>query len=223
MYIQWFGQSFFKIITKNEKGEDVVLVIDPFDKSYGLKMPSKFGADIVFITHDHKDHNNVDLIKGTNLSHTPFVVAGAGEYEIKGVMIYGIQSFHDNKEGNERGANIIYLLQIEDIWLAHLGDLGQDTLTDEQLEQLKDVDILIIPVGGVFTINGKQASSIISQIEPRVVIPMHYKVPGLKLDIDGVDKFVKEQGLKPEEINGKLKIVKKDLPSEETKLMIFSL
>jgi len=221
MYIQWFGQSFFKITTKNEKGQEIILAIDPFDKSYGLKVPSKFGADIVLITHEHKDHNNIDLIKGTNLSQEPFIIAGAGEYEIKGVMIYGIPSFHDDKEGAERGENIIYLLQIEDMWLAHLGDLGQKVLSDEQLEQLKNIDILMIPVGGVFTIDAKDGSNIVSQIEPRVIIPMHYKLPELKLDIDGVDKFIKEQGLNPEQTEGRLKIVKKDLPSEETKLYVF--
>ena len=95
-------------------------------------------------------------------------------------------------------------------------------MSDEQLEQLRDADVLMLPVGGVFTIDAKDASNIISEIEPRVVIPMHYKLPGLKLNIDGVEKFIKEESIKPEEVEGKLKITKKDLPSEETRLIVFN-
>jgi L-ascorbate metabolism protein UlaG (beta-lactamase superfamily) len=226
MTIQWFGQSFFKINTKNSVGEDVVVAIDPFDKSYGLKVPTKFGADIVLISHEHKDHNNVDAIKGTNLSPEPFVVSGPGEYEVKGVMIYGIPAFHDDQEGAERGDITMFLIESEGIWLAHLSDLGQKTLEDSQLEQLRDVDVLMTPVGGTFTINAKEASKIISQVEPRVVIPMHYNLPGLKFKsgakLDGVDKFIKEEGIKSEEIEGKLKINKKDLPQDETSLYILN-
>ncbi len=220
MQLHWYGQSFFKINTKNQKGEDVVIAIDPYHKNYGLKTPSKFGADILLISHDHPDHNNIQLIKGTGLSPEPFVISGPGEYEIKGVMIYGIPSYHDNNQGAERGENTIYLIETEGIWLAHLGDLGQKTLENGQLEQLRNVDILLIPVGGTYTIDAKDASNIISQIEPRIIIPMHYKIQGLKLNIDGVNKFVKEMGLKAEEITGKFKIQKKNLPQEETKLII---
>jgi len=91
MTINWFGQSFFKITIKNEQGDDVIIAIDPYSNVYGLKPPSKFGADIVLVTHDHPDHNNLNIIKGTNLSPKPFIISGPGEYEIKGVMIYGIQ------------------------------------------------------------------------------------------------------------------------------------
>lgn len=219
MHIQWYGQSFFKIATKNQKGEDVVIVIDPYHKDCGLKVPTKFGGDIVLITHDHKDHNNVELIKSTNLSPEPFVISGPGEYEVKGVMIYGVPSFHDDKKGTERGENTMYLIETEGIWLAHLGDLGQKTLDNEQLEQVRDIDILLIPVGGTYTINDKEANPIISQIEPCLIIPMHYKIPGLNLKIDGVDKFIKEMGLKPEEMK-KLKVNKKDLSVEETRLVV---
>jgi len=222
MQIQWFGQSFFKINSKNDKGDEVVVAIDPYDKSYGLKPPNKFAADILLVTHEHKDHNNVELIKGDGQEKEPFLISGPGEYEVKGVMVYGIPSFHDDKQGAERGENIIYLLQIEDVWLAHLGDLGQKSLTDEQLQQLQGIDVLMIPVGGKYTIDANGAAGIISQIEPRIIIPMHYKISGLKLDIEGVQKFVKEIGIKPEEVSGKLKVVKKDLPQEETRLVVFS-
>jgi len=219
MYLQWFGQSFFKITAKNSLGQDVVLAIDPFNKNYGLKTPNKFGADIALITHDHEDHNNLELIKGTEISPEPFIITGPGEYEVKGIMIYGVPSFHDNENGASRGENTIYILEIENIWLAHLGDLGQKQLTEKQLEHLEGVDILLVPVGGTYTIDAKTAGQIISEIEPRVIIPMHYKIPGLNLNLDGVEKFIKEMGLKPEETD-KLRLTKKDLPSEETKLVI---
>jgi L-ascorbate metabolism protein UlaG (beta-lactamase superfamily) len=223
MNIQYFGQSFFKISTKNQKGEDVIIAIDPFNKDYGLKVPAKFGADIVLVTHDHKDHNNIDLIKGAGDATEPFLITGPGEYEIKDVMIYGIPSFHDEQQGTEHGENTIYLINTENIWLVHLGDLGQKNLSDKQLELIEGADICLIPVGGTFTIDAKTATKIISQIEPRIIIPMHYNLPGLKFKsgkkLDGVDKFVKEIGLKPEEVD-KYKIQKKNLPQEKQDLVI---
>ena len=214
MYISWLGHSCFKL--QDKTGPDAVTVVtDPFDKSIGLKVPN-LEADIVTISHDHADHNNKSAIKGT-----PFIVDTAGEYDIKGVGIEGVDSYHDEKGGKERGRNIIYRITIDDIKIVHLGDLGR-TLDTEQLERLERTDILLIPVGGTYNLNAKQAVEVISQIEPRIVIPMHYKVDGLKLDIDGVDKFVKELGLTPRH-EEKLKISKRDLPQEEMELVILSL
>ncbi|HPA25685.1 MAG TPA: MBL fold metallo-hydrolase [bacterium] len=222
MYIQWFGQSFFKITAKNYLGNEVAVAIDPFNKNYGLKVPNKFGADLALITHDHEDHNNLEIIKGTELSPEPFVISGPGEYEIKGIMVYGVPAFHDDEAGAKLGENTIYILEIENMWLAHLGDLGQKKLTEKQLEHLEGVDILMIPIGGTYTLDSKGASQIISEIEPRIIIPMHYKIPGLNIkELDGVDKFIKETGFKSEETD-KFKITKKDLPSDETKLVILT-
>lgn len=214
MYITWLGHSCFKL--QDKTGPDAVTVVtDPFDKTIGLKVPN-LEADIVTISHDHHDHNNKSAIKGA-----PFVVDTAGEYDVKGVAIEGVDSYHDEKGGKERGSSIIYRITMDDIKIVHLGDLGQ-TLDTKQLEKLEGTDILLIPVGGTYNLNAKQAVEVISQIEPRIVIPMHYKVDGLKLDIDGVDKFVKELGLTPRN-EEKLKISKKDLPQEEMELVILSL
>lgn len=222
MYIQWFGQSFFKITAKNSLGQDLTIVIDPFSKDYGLKVPNKFGADLALITHDHEDHNNLDALKGTEISPEPFIISGPGEYETKGIMVYGVPSFHDDEAGIKLGENTIYILEIENVWLAHLGDLGQKKLTEKQLEHLEGVDILMVPIGGTYTLDSKNASQIISEIEPRLIIPMHYKISGLNVkDLDGVEKFIKEMGMKPEEID-KLKVTKKDLPQENTKLVILT-
>lgn len=215
MQIQWFGQSYFKIQTKNN-GEEVVIATDPYDSGYGLK-PPKFQADIVTVSHGHNDHNNLDAIKGE-----PFVINGPGEYETKGVFIYGIPAWHDETEGSERGAVTMYRINAEDMNVVHLGDLGHE-LSDEQLEKMNNVDILLIPVGGIFTIDAKKANSVISKIEPRIIIPMHYNLPGLKFKsgkkIDSIDKFLKESGLSSEKMD-KLKISRKDLPQEETKIII---
>jgi L-ascorbate metabolism protein UlaG (beta-lactamase superfamily) len=222
MLIQWFGQSFFKITVKNQLGQEVTIVIDPFHKEFcGLKSPNKFGADILLVTHDHEDHNNVELIKGAEDGKEPFLISGPGEYEAKGVMIYGLPAFHDNANGTERGEDTIYLIQAEEMWLAHLGDLGQKSLNDDQLSHLEDIDILLLPVGGAgATLDAKAAAEVVSQIEPRVIIPMHYALPGLKFKFDGVEKFVKEMGIKPETVTEKIRLQKKDLPEEETKLIV---
>lgn len=214
MYIQWLGHSCFKI--QDKTGPDgVTIVTDPFDKSIGLKVPG-FEADIVTVSHDHHDHNNVGALRGT-----PYVVKSAGEYDIKDVTIVGVDSFHDEKSGKDRGANVIFRFGLEGISIVHLGDLGHP-LDNKQMELMAGTDILMIPVGGKYTLDFKQAVEVVGQVEPRIIIPMHYMVPGLKLDIDPADKFIKEIGLKPRE-EEKLKIAKKDLPAEDMELVILKL
>lgn len=211
MIITWLGQSCFKIQDKVGP-EGITVVTDPFDKTVGLKVPN-FEAQVVTISHDHYDHNNAKALRGD-----PYVIDGAGEYDVKGVMVEGIESYHDDKKGEERGTNVMYRIELDDITVAHLGDLGH-ALDDKQLERLAGSDILLIPVGGVYTIDAKKAVEVVSQLEPRIVIPMHYKIPGLKIELDPVDKFVKELGLKPTE-EEKLKINKKDLPQEDMELVV---
>ncbi|MEK7503399.1 MAG: MBL fold metallo-hydrolase [Patescibacteria group bacterium] len=208
MHITWHGQSFFQLQTSLSKGEQTTLAIDPFDEATGLKVPS-ITADVLLITHDHADHNNKKAIKGT-----PFLVEGPGEYEVKEIFIQGIPSFHDEKEGKERGSNTIYTIEVEEMKLCHLGDFGQKELSEDQLEQIGDIDVLMIPVGGEFTIDAKGATHVISQIEPKIVIPMHYSIPKLKIKLDEVDKFLKEIGQKSVVPQEKLLIKKKDLPLE---------
>ncbi len=211
MIITWFGQSCFEIKDK-KKLDNISIVIDPFDESIGLKVP-KIKADILIISHSHKDHANKKAIEGN-----PYVIETAGEYDIKSTMIQGIESFHDENNGKDRGKNIIYRIEINGMSIVHLGDLGH-ILDSKQVEQLSNVDILLIPVGGKYTIDAKKATEIVSQIEPRIIIPMHYKIDNLNLDIDNVDNFVKAIGLKPT-YEDKLKIEKKDLPQEDVELVI---
>lgn len=211
MIITWQGHSFFKIQDKAST-DGVTLAMDPFNDSIGLK-PASFEADIVTVSHDHEDHNNVSALRGK-----PYVIDTPGEYDVKGVLVEGITSFHDEKNGGERGRNIIYRIQMDDITVVHLGDLGA-VLDNKQLEKLEATDILIIPVGGKYTIDAVKAIEVINQLEPRIIIPMHYKIPGLNIELDEVDKFIREIGIEPTR-EEKLKISKKDLPSEDAELVI---
>ncbi|NTU98524.1 MBL fold metallo-hydrolase [Candidatus Falkowbacteria bacterium] len=214
MLITWFGQSCFKI--QDKTGSDSVsLVTDPYDNSIGLKMP-KIEADILTISHDHPDHNNRESIK-----NEPYVIDMAGEYETKNVSVEGVEAFHDEKKGAERGKVIMYRIDMDDITVVHLGDLAT-TLEPKQLESLVGADILMIPVGGKYTLDAKKAVEVVSQIEPRIVIPMHYMVDGLKAEVEGIEKFIKELGIKPR-YEEKLKISKRDLPQEDMELVILSI
>lgn len=211
MNINWYGQSCFRIQSK-----DTSLLIDPFSKEIGLR-PPRATDDIILVSHDHYDHNNTE-----NAPENSLLIKGPGEYERAGVYIEGILSFHDNNQGSKRGLNTIYMIRLEEIRLCHLGDLGQHQLTGEQIEAIGEVDVLFVPVGGRYTVDGAQAVEIVKEIEPKIIVPMHYKIEGLNIDIDGNQKFVKELGLKPEEVET-LKINAKNLPVEETKLIIFKI
>lgn len=212
MIITWYGHSCFRLESK-----DISLLIDPFSQEIGLR-PPKIKDNIVLVTHQHYDHNNIE-----GMPEESFLIKGPGEYEVKGVFIRGIQSFHDKAQGQERGLNTIYIIKMEDMVLAHLGDFGEGRLSEEQVEKIGDIDILMIPVGGVYTINYKEAAETINQIEPKIVVPMHYNIQGLKVDIDGPEKFLKEISLTPEKAEKSWKIQKKNLPAEEMKLVMFSI
>ena len=194
--------------------DNITLTTDPFNEKTGLKQPN-FETDIITVSHDHYDHNNTKSLRGDK-----FIIDSAGEYDVKGILIYGVESYHDEVEGKERGKNIIFRIEMDNISITHLGDLGHK-LNSKQLEILTGTDILLIPVGGKYTLDAKKAVEVTSQIEPRIVIPMHYKTPNLTLDIDGVDKFIKEIGIKPTE-EEKLKISKRDLPQEDMELVILN-
>jgi len=226
MNISWYGHSCFKVITKGKeisqnsgnqsvrKDTTLTLVLDPFDKSVGLT-PPRFKADIVFVSHNHPDHNYTEPFKNAFLINEP------GEYEAGGIFIKGIKAFHDDKEGKERGSVVMFKVEAEGINLVHLGDLGQKELSDSQLEELGEVDILFIPVGGKYTIGAEEAQKVINQIEPRLAVPMHYKVRGLKLDIVGVEPFLKTIGASNIKPVDKLLIKASDLKNEDIKTVVF--
>ncbi len=211
MIITWYGQACFRI----QSGK-VSIVIDPFDKSIGLT-PPRGEAHIVLVTHNHKDHNNIKTIGGD-----PFVVDSPGEYEKSGAKVTGIHSFHDDKQGSDRGMNTMYVITMEDMRIAHLGDIGQDELSDEQKEILGEVDILMVPVGGVYTIDGEKATSITNSIAPKIVIPMHYKIPGLSIKLQDANQFIKEFGYEGKPVE-KLTIKKNDLPQDRMEVVVMKI
>jgi L-ascorbate metabolism protein UlaG (beta-lactamase superfamily) len=213
----WHGLSCFSIEARN--GDAVAsLVTDPYGSESGLKLPRNLSADVVTVSHDHPSHNNVEAVKVVGEKKI-FVIKNPGEYEVGGLFVYGINAPHDEKEGKERGLTTLYRFEVGDLSVAHLGDLGVDML-DAQRETLEDIDILLIPVGGETVLNAKRAVEIVTQLSPRIVIPMHYALPGLKLKSDPVEKFLKEMAAGVPERVAKWKAVKKDLPAEETKVII---
>lgn len=213
MDVTYLGHSSFRI-----KGKRASLVTDPFDpKMVGLKFPS-VKADIVTVSHEHKDHNMPGLVKEVKR-----VISGPGEYEISGVSIIGIPTFHDEKKGEERGRNTVYIIELDGLRICHLGDLGH-TLKESTITAIGDVDVLMVPVGGHFTIGPKRAVDVVQSIEPLIVIPMHYKSKGLSENLKklkDVDVFLKEIGLPVEKME-KLSITRGDL-GEDQKVVVLSI
>lgn len=210
MDIYWHGAAFFKL-----KGKNATVMIDPFDPDFvGLKLPRDLEADIVTVSHEHADHNNAKAITGE-----PILFEGPGEYERKGVAVIGVSSYHDNQKGAERGKNTIYNIQLDGLNIVHLGDFGQDALTQEQINEIGSCDVLLIPVGGVFTIDGKVATEIVAQLEPKIIIPMHYKTDGLKFELEPVDNFLKAMGTESPDPIMKLSITRDKL-TEEAKVVV---
>jgi L-ascorbate metabolism protein UlaG (beta-lactamase superfamily) len=207
MDITYLGHASFRL-----KGKNASLVTDPFDpQAVGLKYPS-VEADIVTISHDHNDHNKVELVKNVKR-----VINGPGEYEVSGVSIVGVSAFHDDKSGEQRGKNTIYVIEMDGLRTVHLGDLGHK-LTGDTLEDMGAIDVLMVPVGGEYTIGLSAAIEIVRTIEPSVVIPMHYKVPGVVEETFGkllnVDAFLTEIGLSVERVS-KLVVKRSDLMGEQ--------
>jgi len=165
------------------------IYVDPFDEAIGIAPPANLEGDLVLVTHNHHDHNNPGVFKNVGMTiNTP------GEYSVGGADIKGLSTFHDEREGGERGPNVVYIIEAEDIRLVHLGDLGH-LPTEAQIQKIDGVDVLMIPVGGIYTVSPKDAVKIIKQLEPKVVIPMHYKIPGYQGELGDLDAFCKEMGI----------------------------
>lgn len=211
MDITYLGHSSFRL-----RGSSASLVTDPFDpKMVGFKFTG-VEADIVTVSHNHEDHNRSDLVKNVKRE-----VAGPGEYEISGVSIIGYPTFHDDKKGETRGKNTVYVIEMDGLRIVHLGDLGHK-LSDEMLEALGDVDILMVPVGGVYTITPRVAVEIVQVIEPKITVPMHFLAQGINPEVFGklatLDTFLSEVGLTVER-SQKLSLKASDL-GEELKVVV---
>lgn len=180
MKIEWLGHSCFKLT----ESTGTTIIADPFDKSIvGFDMP-KSGADVVTCSHQHKDHNAV-----VNVDGAPIVLSECGFWEIKGVEILSMHSYHDDKSGKKRGDNCIFKYRMDGVDLCHMGDIGEEC-TVRLAEGIGSVNVLMIPVGGNYTIDAVQAKEYVDIIMPDVVIPMHFKTPSSQVDIDKLDEFL---------------------------------
>lgn len=179
MRIQYLGHSCFKLV----ESTGTTIITDPY-KEIGYELPKGLRADAVTVSHGHFDHNNTAAIGGK-----PRIIDKEGCYELPGVQIMGIKSYHDNEGGRLRGENVIYKFRMDGLEICHLGDLGEEC-SSALLEMILPVNILLIPVGGTYTIDGAQAKEYVDRIMPEIVIPMHYKTRSLSLSLDKADSFL---------------------------------
>ncbi len=208
MQIIWNGLSCFEIITNTSEGE-VTLVIDPYDNVTGLRFPRTLEANVVLVSHNEEDANNLEAIVGT-----PKVIDMPGEFEVRQVFMYGVDAPLKREVKGVHVSNVLFRIESEGMHIAHLGSLDR-LLTDQELQELENIDILMIPVGGGNVLAPKLAAEVIAQLEPRVVIPMTFELPNLKESLAPLSAFMKEMaGAKKEEMN-KYKVARKDLPEED--------
>jgi L-ascorbate metabolism protein UlaG (beta-lactamase superfamily) len=184
--VQWFGQLFFQFTSSS----GAKLVIDPFDNTYfNYPIPKGLTADVLLVTHEHNDHNNIGIIGGSPLICRS--EKGVGRFERKGITVTGTAAFHDESRGAERGKNTVYSFDIDGVGFCHAGDLGH-LLDDAQLKSIGPVEVLLLPVGGFFTIDTGKLDKLVTQLNPRVVVAMHFKTRYTpKLPIAGVDEYLK--------------------------------
>ena len=202
MEITWYGHACFRL---REKG--VTIITDPYDKSLGYVLP-RLRADVVTSSHPSPGHAAISAIKGT-----PKALVGPGEYEVHGVFITGIPTRHAHKRGQPDERNTVFLFDFDGLSVCHLGDLGH-LLSEEQVEAIGEVGVLLIPVGGGRTLDASQAAEVVSQIEPRIVIPMHYRTPACSRQLDKLDKFLRTMGISGVETQPSLTVSATNLPGE---------
>lgn len=202
MEISWIGHSCFRI-----RGREATIVTDPCPPSSGYAM-GKPTANIVTVSHGHENHSYVEGVTGK-----PAVLKRPGEYEIHGAFMTGIGTYHDASKGSVHGPNVCFVIEMEDVRVCHLGDLGH-TPTAAQVEEMSGAGVLLIPVGGRTTIDAPTAAEVVNIIEPAIVVPMHYRTADIQSDLATIDRFLKEMGAKDLEPQPKLTVNRRSLPHE---------
>jgi L-ascorbate metabolism protein UlaG (beta-lactamase superfamily) len=200
MEITWLGYSCFKL-----KGKQATVVTDPCPPDSGYPL-GKLTADIVTVSHAHPGHSYIQGVSGE-----PRILKSPGEYESSGVLTVAVHTFHDNEKGATRGKNTVFVVDVDDVVVCHLGDLGH-VLTAEQVSEIEAVDVLLVPVGGNSTIDAVQAAQVVRQLEPKIVIPMHYRTDVTKKDLETADRFLHEMAVKEAIPQSKLTVSKNSLP-----------
>jgi L-ascorbate metabolism protein UlaG (beta-lactamase superfamily) len=204
--VTWLGHGCFRL-----RGRSAAAVTDPYPPSIGLKL-QRLDGNLVTVSHEHENHNYTQVMRDA------YEIRGPGEYEVAGVSVIGVPTFHDAEKGAKHGRNTVYLIEIDDVRVCHLGDLGH-RLDDAEAEAISAPDVLLVPVGGHTAINAAQAAEVVRQLEPRFVVPMHYAIPGLKLQLDPLDRFLKEMAVTSAEPQPKL-TVQASSGEYETKVVV---
>jgi len=206
--VTWLGHGCFRL-----RGRSAAVVTDPYPPAIGLKL-ARMDAEVVTISHEHDNHNYTQVVRDG-----AYEIRGPGEYEVAGVSVIGVPTYHDSDKGAKHGRNTVYLIEIDEVTVCHLGDLGHK-LEDVEAEAVASPDVLLVPVGGQSVINAAQAAEVVRQLEPRYVVPMHYAIPGLKLQLDPIDRFLKEMGVTASEPQPKLAVQKSSVTEYETKVVV---
>jgi len=204
MELRWYGHACFLITTE----KSTKIITDPYEPGFGGKIlygPVPDKADIVTVSHDHGDHNYVEGLPGK-----PQVIKGPGRHEAKGMVFEGIATYHDESGGSQRGTNTIFTFVADDIRVCHLGDLGH-VLREQEVRAIGGVDVLLIPVGGFYTIGPTEATRVVTQLSPKFVVPMHFQTDKCKLPIGPVDAFLEHKRTVKKIDGSRYSLTKKDL------------
>lgn len=207
MDVTWLGHGCFRL-----RGRGASAVTDPYPPALGLKLP-KLEADVVTVSHPHDNHSYVQGVREARVLDTP------GEYEVAGITVTGFPTFHDATRGADRGRNTIFVIEVDDVRVCHLGDLGHG-LADDLLEALGTIDVLLAPVGGGTSLDAATAAAVVRQVEPRSVVPMHYSVPGLRKELEPVDRFLREMGVTDAEPQARLSVQATTGETETTRVVV---
>ncbi len=208
MDVTWHGQSCFRL-----RGKGAAVVTDPYPPSLGPRL--RLDANVVTVSHGHESHSHLAAVRDG-----AYVIDGPGEYEVAGVTVRGLPTFHDGQQGAEHGRNTVFVIELDDVSVCHLGDLGH-TLNDQTLEGIGNVDVLLVPVGGGAALDGARAAEVVRQVEPRYVVPMHFGHPSLRGELAAVDRFLKEMGVAEEaEPQAKLAVQSSSTTEGDTKIVV---
>ena len=207
MDLTWLGHGCFRL-----RGRSAVAVTDPYPPTLGLKLP-KLEANLVTVSHAHDNHSYVQAVKDARLVDTP------GEYEVAGITVTGFPTYHDAARGEERGRNTVFVIEVDDVRVCHLGDLGH-RLEDALLDAIGTIDVLLAPVGGGSSLDAARAAEVVRQVEPKSVVPMHYALPGLRKELDPLDRFLKEMGVAEVEPLARLSLQASAAETETTRVVV---
>ena len=212
MDVSWLGHACFRL-----RGRDVTILTDPYEGDDWGYPPLVTSANVVTVSNEHPHHAGLSGVQGR-----PHVLRGPGEYEIGGALIWGLRTKRRQNADASSHKNTAFVIQLEELTVCHLGDLAVSPLSNEELDRMKDADVLLVPVGGHCTINATEAAAVVAQVEPKLIVPMHYATDETRgqVALDSVDRFCKELGATEAPPRGRLSITPTTLPNEPTVVLL---